>query len=112
MNYPLQSKKDLHLISPFHQLIAISTFYGELIHPSFPCAKKIQIQYVSSNKLCKTLLYIKATRKMLVKFTPVVNFTNILRAAYAPIPCANKLQTHTVSAEKLMLNTFVQKSCL
>jgi len=43
--------------------------------------------------------------------TPVVNFANILQAAFAPVfTFAKKLQSQTLSREKLSKNTFVQKS--
>jgi hypothetical protein len=35
--------------------------------------------------MSKTLLHPKAARKMLVKLTPTVNFTNILGAAFGAI---------------------------
>jgi len=49
---------------------------------------------------------------MLVKLTHVVNFTNILRAAFALIFLQQKLQSQTVNREKLAAqSTFVQKKC-
>jgi len=36
-------------------------------------------------------MYEKAAHKMLVKYTTVVNFTNILQAAFAPIFFSQKI---------------------
>jgi len=47
----------------------------------------------------------KAAFKMLVKLTPVVNFTNILWAAFSPKNYKAKLKI-----EKSWQNTFIQKS--
>jgi len=38
--------------------------------------------YIIGKKLCKTLLYEKVTRKILVKSTPRVNYTKILHATF------------------------------
>ncbi len=48
---------------------------------------------------------------MLAKLTPVVNFINVLRAAFAPVffPFAKKFQIQTVTREKLSKNDFVYK---
>ncbi len=51
-------------------------------------------------KLLKALSYKKGTHKMLMKRTPVVSFTNISQAAFAPISFIKKLQTQTISTEK------------
>jgi len=48
-------------------------------------AKNLQGQTVTREKLHKTLLYEKGASKMLMKLTPVVNFINILQAAFALI---------------------------
>jgi len=45
--------------------------------------QKLQTQVVSTEKLCKILLYKKATRKMLVKVTPVVDFVVVEAAVEA-----------------------------
>jgi len=55
------------------------------------CAKKLQSQTVIREKLRKTLCYEKGVHKMFVKLTPVVNFTNILQAAFAPILLCQKI---------------------
>jgi len=48
--------------------------------------QKLQSQSVTREKLLNLLLYKKRTCKMLVKLTPVVvNFINILQAAFASI---------------------------
>jgi len=44
-----------------------------------------------------------------VALLPVVNFINILRAAFASIYFRQKLQTQTVSSDKLSKNSFAQK---
>ena len=44
----------------------------------------------------------KVSHKMMMKLTPtVVNFTNFLRASFCQFPFAKKLQTQTVSTDKL-----------
>jgi len=45
----------------------------------------------------------KAARKMLVKLTPVVNFINILQAAFALIFFCQKLPSQTIIREKLLV---------
>jgi len=45
------------------------TFYEQLLH-QYSFAKKLQSQTVNREKLCTTLSYEKAARKMLVKVTP------------------------------------------
>ncbi len=62
---------------------------------------KLHSQTASIEKLCKTLLYEKAVHNMLAKLTPVVNFINILQAAFVPIFLRQKLQSQTVFREKL-----------
>jgi len=42
----------------------------------------------------------------------VVNFTHILQAAFLPISFSKKLQTQTLSTERMPNNTFVQKKLL
>jgi hypothetical protein len=44
---------------------------------------KLNSQTVSREKRCKTLLYIKAVGKLLVKWTPGVNFINVLRSTFS-----------------------------
>jgi hypothetical protein len=63
--------------------------------------QKIQIQTVIREKLPKVIQYKKAPHKMLAKLTLVVNFINILRAAFAPIFFLLKLQSQTATKEKL-----------
>ncbi len=46
---------------------------------------------------------------MLVKLTPVVNFINILQAAFVPIFLHQKLQRQTVTKRKAAQSTFIQK---
>ena len=48
---------------------------------------------------------------MLVKMTTVVNFANILQAAYALIPFCQKIKYPTSKHIKAAQNTFVLKSC-
>jgi len=70
--------------------------------PQYYFAKKLQSSTVIREKLSKALLYKKAAHKMLVTLKPVVNFINILQTAFLPIFfCPKKLQSHTVSKEKL-----------
>ena len=47
------------------------TFY-QLLLRWFPFAKKLHTQIVSSENLCKTLLYEKGAHKMLMKLTPAL----------------------------------------
>jgi hypothetical protein len=50
------------------------------------CAKKVQTLNLSTKKLCPKLSYEKGVRKMLVKLTPGVNFTNLMaQSVNAPI---------------------------
>jgi len=67
----------IDLFSQFHQHF-MSSFY---IH-QYSTGKK-QSKAVIREKLCKPILYKKL--QILVKSTPLVNFMNILRAAFAPI---------------------------
>ena len=41
---------------------------------------------------------------------PVVNFTNILQAAFAPISLRQKVQTYNVSTEKLLKRLLYEKA--
>jgi hypothetical protein len=45
------------------------------------------------------------------KLTPVVNFTNILQAAYAPIFLRQKSTNLKSKYKKALRKTFVRKSC-
>jgi len=47
---------------------------------------------------------------MLMKLTPVVSFINILQAAFALIFCAKKLQSQTVTREKLFKKLSYEKA--
>jgi len=61
-------------------------------------------------KLLEALSYEKSAHKMLMKLTPLVNFTNILQAAFfANFPFYKKLQTQTASVEKLRKTLFCKK---
>jgi len=53
--------------------------------------KESQTQILNTQKLCKTLSYEKAAHKMIVKLTPVVNFTNILQAVFFSIIFRQKI---------------------
>jgi len=57
-------------VEMFGQVSISSTFYLRLLRWYF-CSKKLQSQNVTREKLCKTLLYEKLSRKMLMKLTPV-----------------------------------------
>jgi len=54
-----------------------SSFWANILSP-----KKLQSQSVARKKLLKALLYEKGESKMLMKWIPGVNFTNILGAAF------------------------------
>ncbi len=51
---------------------------------------------------------------MLAKLTPVVNFINVLRSAFAPVffPFAKKFQIQTVTREKLSKTILYTKKLL
>jgi len=49
----------------------------------YSCAKKLQSQTVTREKLRKILLFEKCARQMLMKLTPGVDFINILQAAFS-----------------------------
>ncbi len=66
-----------------------STFYEQLLH-WYSFAKKLKSQTVRREKLGIALLYQKGMSKMLMKLTPVVNFTNILWTAFPPISFCQK----------------------
>jgi hypothetical protein len=51
------------------------TFYEQLLRQN-PFAKKLQNQFVSTQKLRKKLSYEKAARKMMVKLTPAGRCTS------------------------------------
>ncbi len=53
----------------------------------------------------------KAARKMLIKLTPFINFTNILRAAFSPILYHLKITKPSCEWRKAAQNTFVCKIC-
>ena len=63
------------------QVLISPTFYEQLLH-QYSFAKIIQRQTLCREKLLKTLLNKKSVRKILMKLTPGVNFTNISRAAF------------------------------
>jgi len=56
-------------------------------------------------------LSVKTDLKMLVKLTPVVNFINILLAAFATIFLCQKNTKPNCKKRKAEQNTFAQKSC-
>jgi hypothetical protein len=58
------------------------SFYEQLLRP-YSFGKKLQSQTVIREKSFKALSYKKGLCKMLLKLTPLVNFTNILLAAFA-----------------------------
>ncbi len=49
-------------------------------------------------------VFVKSVHKMLMKLTSIVNFTNIIRAAFAPTYWCQKIQSQTVTREKLQKN--------
>jgi hypothetical protein len=72
-------------------------------------AKNLQSQTVIREKLHKTLLYKKAVCKMLLKSTPVDNFSNNLFATFALISLGKKLYSQTLIREKLHITLFPVK---
>jgi hypothetical protein len=62
--------------SQFHQHLD-----EQLLRP-YSCAKKLQSQNVTREKLRKRLLYEKGDWKMLMKLTPGLNFINVLRTGF------------------------------
>jgi len=60
------------------------TFYEQFLSQYF-CAKKLQSQNVTREKMRNLLQYEKFASKMLIKLTSGGNFTNILHAAFAQI---------------------------
>jgi hypothetical protein len=60
------------------------TFYKQLLYQYY-FTQKLRSQTVIREKLHIKLSYEKAALKMLVKFTPVVNFVNNLQEAFAQI---------------------------
>jgi len=67
----------------------------------YPFAKKILSQNVTREKLREALLYKKRAHKKLMTLTPLVNFTNILQAGFLPIFFQQKLESQTLSKDKL-----------
>jgi len=60
------------------------TFYEKLLR-QYSFAKMSQSQTIIRENLHKAFLYEKGAHKTLMKLTPIVNFTNILSAAFAQI---------------------------
>ncbi len=58
-----------------------SSFYKQLLRQYF-CAKKLQSQTMTREKLRKAHLYKKVMCKMLMALTPGVDFINVLRTAF------------------------------
>jgi len=75
---------------------------------NFLLPKKLQTQNLGREKLRKILLCKKAARKLFVKLPPIVQFINILRAAFFTISFFGKNHKNKMKVEK---TTFVQKSC-
>ena len=87
MEFILEKERILLTMGQFHQQF-MSSFFVRMLNVTYNLrTKKLQI----------TLLYEKAAHIMLVKLTPGVNFTNILRAAFAPKFIRQKIKTETVS---------------
>jgi len=59
------------------------TFYEQLLH-QYSLPKNYKSQTVIRKKLRKTLLFLKAARKMLMKLTPAVNYFACVQLA--PLP--------------------------
>ena len=92
---------DLQTISP--------TFYDQLFC-QFPFVKNLQTQTVCTEKLNKTLYYEKGARKMCVRLRPLVNFTNILWAAFGSISLRQKITNSYSKQIKTAKNTSIWKS--
>jgi len=58
-----------------------------------------------------TKIWQKVACKMLMKLKPVVNFINILQAAFAPISLCQKITKPSSNKKKSAQSTFVQKRC-
>ncbi len=63
-------------------MLISQTFYEQFLVP-YPVAKKIANPNCKSRKTLQTTLVQKPVCKMLIKLTPIVNFTNILQAAFS-----------------------------
>ena len=59
---------------------------------------------------CKQELIDWSIRHKLIKFTPIVDFTNILRAAFAPFSLCQKTTNPNCMYKKAAKNTFIRKS--
>jgi hypothetical protein len=89
----------------------LSTFYTSFFR-RYPFAKKYYCKPKwTREKLRKARLYKKRACKILMKLTPVVNFTYILQAAFSLILFRKKLQIQTVS-KKTEQNTRRKKLLL
>jgi hypothetical protein len=89
--------------------------FNNVLRAAFTNADPKSVAILLSCQYLFTLLgseSIKATRRTLMKLTPVVNFTHILRAAFALIFFCQKITSQTVIREKMRKNTFIQKSPL
>jgi len=72
------------------------------------CATFLRLQFVVSSILAKEN-WQKAAHKKWVKLMPEVNFTHILRAAYAAIFFSQKITKPNCKWRKAAQKTFVQK---
>jgi len=72
----------------------------------------LQSQNIARKSCQKRLWYEKSAQKTLMKWTPVLNFINILQAAFAPIFFCQKITKPNCNITKDSKSTFLQKSCL
>jgi len=82
----------------FYQHVASSFFdflYQKVFHSCYVLTVWV-CNFFVEKKFAKKLFV-----KKLIKFTPVVNFINILQAAFAPLFFCQKIQSQTVISEKL-----------
>jgi hypothetical protein len=81
---------------------------------NFLAPKKLQSQTVHNQRkvVQNTFVGKKAAPKMLVKLRPEVNYTNILRAAFAPTSLRQKIANPNCNQRKAAKNNLVQIRCL
>jgi hypothetical protein len=72
-------------------LASISPTFSDQLLRQYSCAKKLQNQTVIREKLRTALLYKNPACKKFMILAAVVNFFNILRAAFAPIFYCQKI---------------------
>ncbi len=86
------------------------SFYAFLLCQYF-CAKKIHSQNITREKLREALWYKKFLGKMFMMFSPGVNFTNILRAAFTLVDPKSVKNTVKSSVSFYAFRICVRKTC-